>query len=179
MSAVTSGALAVGQEIKGVGVTAGTTITALGTGTGGTGTYTVSASQAVSSTTIFATPTDDKPLGLLLRHLYVPAELEETAFNLFVRNTNIDETFVNSRKPKVHVVDYWNDTNNWFSTADKMETPLIELGFYNGTEEPELFIQDLPTQGSLFNNDQIVYKIRHIYGGAVIDYRGFYGAVVA
>jgi len=123
--------------------------------------------------------TSTKKLGLLLKHLYVPAELEETAFNLFVRNTNIDETFVNSRKPTVHVVDYWTDANNWYATADKMETPLIELGFYNGTEEPELFVQDLPTQGSLFSNDQIVYKIRHIYGGAVIDYRGFYGAVVA
>jgi hypothetical protein len=120
-----------------------------------------------------------KKLGLVLKHLYVPAELEETAFDLFVRNTNLDESFVQSRKPKVHVVDYWTDTNNWFATADKMETPLIELGFYNGNEDPELFVQDLPTQGSLFNQDQIVYKIRHIYGGAVIDYRGFYGAIVA
>jgi hypothetical protein len=120
-----------------------------------------------------------KKLGLLLKHVYAPAELEETAFDLFVRNTNLDETFVQSRKPKVHIVDYWSDANNWFATADKMEVPLIELGFYNGNEEPELFIQDLPTQGSLFSNDQITYKIRHIYGGAVIDFRGFYGAIVA
>ena len=26
----------------------------------------------------------------------------------------------------------------------------------------------------MFTNDQLTYKIRHIYGGAVIDYRGFY-----
>lgn len=55
VSAVTNGTLAVGQTISGTGVTAGTTIIALGTGTGGTGTYTVSASQTVSSTTISAT----------------------------------------------------------------------------------------------------------------------------
>ena len=120
----------------------------------------------------------NKPLGLILRHLYVPAELEESAFDLFVRGTNNDETFVQSRKPMVHVVDYWIDANNWYGTASKTETPLIELGFYNGNEEPELFVQDLPSQGSLFTNDQIVYKIRHIYGGNVLDYRGFYGAVV-
>lgn len=54
VSAVTSGTLKVGSVIYGTGVTAGTTITALGTGTGGTGTYTVSASQTVSSTTISA-----------------------------------------------------------------------------------------------------------------------------
>lgn len=54
VSAVASGALAVGQVISGAGVTAGTKITALGTGTGGTGTYTVDTSQTASSTTISA-----------------------------------------------------------------------------------------------------------------------------
>jgi hypothetical protein len=54
VTAVSSGVLSVGQTISGSGVTAGTTITALGTGTGGTGTYTVSASQTASSTTITA-----------------------------------------------------------------------------------------------------------------------------
>ncbi len=118
-------------------------------------------------------------IGLVARHLYVPTNLEETAFDLFVRTTNNDETFVQSRKPKVHVVPYWTDANNWWVTAEKAAVPLIELGFYGGREEPELFVQDNPTQGSLFSNDQIKYKIRHIYSGAVLDYRGFYGAIVA
>lgn len=55
VSAVTSGAVVVGQTIAGSGVTAATTITALGTGTGGVGTYTVSATQTVASTGITAT----------------------------------------------------------------------------------------------------------------------------
>lgn len=55
VSAVGSGALAIGTVISGSGVTAGTYITAFGTGTGGTGTYTVSASQTVSSETITGT----------------------------------------------------------------------------------------------------------------------------
>lgn len=49
VSAVTSGTIAVGQTLSGTGITAGTTITALGTGTGGTGTYTISQTQTVSS----------------------------------------------------------------------------------------------------------------------------------
>lgn len=53
--APSEGALYIGMPITGAGVTAGTTITALGTGTGLTGTYTVSASQTVSSTTITGT----------------------------------------------------------------------------------------------------------------------------
>ena len=55
VSAVTSGSLFVGQVLSGGGVTAATTITALGTGTGGAGTYTVSATQTVASTAVTAT----------------------------------------------------------------------------------------------------------------------------
>jgi hypothetical protein len=120
----------------------------------------------------------NKRLGIALRHLIIPSDLEEAAYNLFVRNTNQDETFVQSRKPTTHVVAHWTDANNWYATADNRDVPLIELGFYGG-EEPQLFVQDLPTQGSLFTNDQVKYKIRHIYGGAVRDYRGFDGSIVA
>jgi hypothetical protein len=56
VTAVTSGTLAVGAVLSGTGVTAGTTITALGTGTGGTGTYTVSISQTKGSGTINRQP---------------------------------------------------------------------------------------------------------------------------
>lgn len=120
-----------------------------------------------------------KRLGLVMRHLLVPADLEETARNLFTRGTNNDPTFVQTLNPTIHVSPYWTDTNNWFVTADRSQIPLIELGFFNGNEEPELFVQDSPTQGSLFSNDQIKYKIRHVYGGNVMDYRGFDGSIVA
>jgi hypothetical protein len=55
VSSVGSGTLAVGQEITGTNVTAGTYITALGTGSGGDGTYTVNNSQTVASETLTAT----------------------------------------------------------------------------------------------------------------------------
>lgn len=49
-----TGELAVGATVFGVGVAAGTVITALGTGIGGLGTYTVSPSQNLSSRTLSA-----------------------------------------------------------------------------------------------------------------------------
>ena len=52
VTSVTSGQLGIGQTVTGVGVTAGTVITAFGTGTGGTGTYTVNNSQLISSETL-------------------------------------------------------------------------------------------------------------------------------
>lgn len=54
VTAVSSGVLGIGQTLTGTGVTAGTTITALGTGTGGTGTYIVSSNTVVASTTVTA-----------------------------------------------------------------------------------------------------------------------------
>jgi hypothetical protein len=55
VSAVSSGALHVGDVLSGTGITAGTYITAFVSGTGGTGTYTVSDSQTAGSTTVTAT----------------------------------------------------------------------------------------------------------------------------
>jgi hypothetical protein len=120
----------------------------------------------------------DKRLGLTLSHLVIPPDLAKTAHDLFVRDTNNDPNFAQVNAPTVHVANYWTDPTDWFATADNAQVPLIELGFY-GSEDPEIFVQDQPNQGSLFSNDQIKYKIRHIYGGAVRDVRGFYGAIVS
>lgn len=57
VTALASGTIQLGTVLTGTGVTAGTTVTALGTGTGGVGTYTVSVSGAVSSTTMTANGT--------------------------------------------------------------------------------------------------------------------------
>ena len=63
VTAVTTGTLYVGAVITGTGITAGTTITALGTGTGGIGNYTVSPSQSVSSTNITSVTSVTIPPG--------------------------------------------------------------------------------------------------------------------
>lgn len=121
----------------------------------------------------------NEALGIGPRNLWAPADLEETAANLFQRGTNLDKTFVQSLMPNIVPVWYWTDANDWAATADVADIPLIELGFLDGEEEPTLLVQDNPSVGSMFSNDQLTYKIRHIYGGAVLDYRGFYKALVA
>jgi hypothetical protein len=55
VTSVSVGSLAIGQTISGVGIAAGTTITAFGTGTGNVGTYTVNLPQITASTTITTT----------------------------------------------------------------------------------------------------------------------------
>lgn len=118
-------------------------------------------------------------LGIGPRNLWVPPDLEETAADLFRRNTNLDATFVQSLKPNIIPVWYWTDANDWCLSSDPSDVPTVELGFLDGSEEPELFVQDSPTVGSMFSNDKLTWKIRHIYGATVLDYRGLSKSVVA
>ncbi len=118
-------------------------------------------------------------IGIGPRFLWVSDDLEETAVNLFRRNTEQDKTFIQSLSLDVVPVWYWTDANDWCLTADPMDIPCIEVGFLTGNETPELFIQDDQTSGSMFSHDKLTYKIRHIYGGTVIDHRGAYKSVVA
>ena len=55
VTAMSSGTIAIGQSLYGVGVASETVITALGTGTGGVGTYTINVSQTVSSASLNST----------------------------------------------------------------------------------------------------------------------------
>jgi hypothetical protein len=52
VTAVSSGTITANQSLTGIGITAETVITALGTGTGGTGTYTINLSQTVAAETM-------------------------------------------------------------------------------------------------------------------------------
>jgi hypothetical protein len=117
-------------------------------------------------------------LGIAPKYLVIPFDLQETAVNLFNRSTNLDKTFIQELVMSVIPVWYWTDTNDWCTVADPNDIPTIEIGFLDGKEEPELFVQDNPTVGSLFTNDKLTWKIRHIYGGNVLDFRGLTKAVV-
>lgn len=109
-----------------------------------------------------------KRLATAPKYILVPFELQEAAYNAFVRSANLDPTFVQSMMPEIIPVGYWTDATDWVTVADVNRLPVIELGFLDGKEEPELFVQDMPNVGSLFTNDKVTYKIRHIYGGSVL-----------
>jgi hypothetical protein len=120
-----------------------------------------------------------EPLWIGIKSLLVPAALERTAVDMFRRTTENDKTFIQSLAPDIIPVPWFTDGTDWAAVADPMEIPGLEIGFLDGAEEPELFVADNPKSGALFSNDQLQYKIRHVYGGAVCDYRAFYKSVVA
>jgi hypothetical protein len=63
VTAITNGTIAAGQSLFGVGVTAETVITALGSGSGGIGTYTINLSQTVTSRQMNSTAVAAKVTG--------------------------------------------------------------------------------------------------------------------
>lgn len=113
--------------------------------------------------------------------ILVPFELQETAHDIFVRDLNNDKSFIQDINPLVIPVSYWTDGNDWVTVSDPTILPVVEIGFLDGREAPELFTQDMPNVGSLFTNDQITYKIKHTYGGSVLvdGFKGTTKAVVA
>jgi len=121
----------------------------------------------------------DEPMGLAPHLLLIPADLEEAAFEAFRRDTNLDPDFAQSSMPMIRPVPYWTDVTDWALICDPTEHPTIEVGFMDGKQEPEMFIQDAPTAGSMFTNDMVTYKIRHVYGGSASSWKGMRKHVVA
>lgn len=94
-------------------------------------------------------------------------------------DTSIDAQRYKGKGLQVITYDYLTDSTDWWAVANPAEVPTVVIGFLNGQQEPELFTQDDPSVGSMFNADKITYKVRIIYGMAIQDHRSFYRQVVA
>jgi len=67
-------------------------------------------------------------------------------------------------------------TDYWL-VADPAVVPTIEVGFLDGRQEPEMFVQDDPRMGSVMTADKITFKVRFIWGVVKLQYRGFAGYI--
>jgi hypothetical protein len=118
-------------------------------------------------------------VGLMPRFLVVPPELWVTAYKFTNSQAAVVGTAESATTPNAFQglqaieVPTFTDANDWYLIADPATVPTIEVGFYQGRQDPELLIQDQPAVGSVFTNDEFTWKIRHIWGLTVLDYRGF------
>ena len=71
------------------------------------------------------------------------------------------------------------DANDWGMFLPANVIDMVEMGYLNGRQEPEMFVADTPQSEQVFVADKVRYKIRHEYAGAAIDFRGGYKAEVA
>ena len=65
------------------------------------------------------------------------------------------------------------DANNWYVVAKPSSIATIEISFLKGVQAPQVFMKED------FDREVIWYKGRLVFSGAVMDYRGFYGGLVA
>ena len=126
-----------------------------------------------------------KPIGLKPRYLLVPPDLEFTAMTI-LKSAGLPGGSNNDINPMMGyaepiVAPQLNtlsggpaSTTVWMAIADPRVIDTVEVGFVGGQANPVLLIQDMPLYGLNFTQDTISYKVRHEYGGAVVDYRGFY-----
>jgi hypothetical protein len=127
----------------------------------------------------------NKKLGIGPHVLVVPHELEGVARQENERQYT-DANFTPNRvrfmfgqqSERIIVSPLLSDANDWYVFANVQEAPTVEVGFLQGKQEPEFFLADNPTVGSVFTSDKIKYKVRHEHEAVVIDYRGAYKEVV-
>lgn len=132
----------------------------------------------------FADISNSKRLLVTPKYVLVPIDLMNTAFDLtkslvtFPGGSTADYEFIRKMAIEPIVVRHWTDATDWSLVADPMAYPAAEIGFVGGNEEPELWVQDDATFGSMFNADKITHKVRHPYGGTVLRHETIYGEVV-
>jgi hypothetical protein len=76
------------------------------------------------------------------------------------------------------VLETMSDLNDYFILADPTLVNTIEIGFIDNQQEPALFVQNREDTGSVFSADKLSWKVRHEYGGDVMDWRGMQGGIV-
>jgi len=142
------------------------------------GSSALSESSLSAAVTAMREQTSEKgnPLNIEPGYLLVPPELEFTAKKLvnstLVPGSSYNDINVLQGMMEVLVEPLLTDANNWYVIAKASSIQTIEMGFLGGRETPEILVKED------FERDVIWYKGRIVFGGAVMDYRGFYGAIV-
>ena len=67
----------------------------------------------------------------------------------------------------------WLTSDAFYLLADPMACEGLRMGFLNGQETPEI-LREASNGGWSFAHDAEQFKIRSIFGGAWVDWRGVY-----
>jgi hypothetical protein len=147
---------------------------------------------------------DGEPIGIMPRHLVVPPALEFTARSILtsahkmyldvaasaavpVPTTNVIPQMGLQLHvdPFLPVIDTTHGSTAWYLFADPSQGAALEFAYLRGYESPEVVIRAgnkvgvvggglaSPFSGD-FETDNVLYRVRHIFGGAPLDPRFAY-----
>lgn len=118
--------------------------------------------------------------------LVYPVDIVETGESIvndefYYSSDDLTTKTRNPLKGKINgaMVSIFTDANDWGLLMPPSVVDMVEMGFLNGRQEPEMFVADSPQAEQVFVADKIRHKIRHEYAGAVVDFRSGYKAEVA
>jgi hypothetical protein len=95
-------------------------------------------------------------------------------------NSQVAEVVVN---PWLPIISTTNGNTTWYLFAEPSAgRPAMEIGFLRGHESPELFLKSpnatriggglVGAEDGSFETDGIDYKVRHVFGGTLLDPKG-------
>jgi hypothetical protein len=102
-----------------------------------------------------------------------------TSNDLTTKDPNPCQELFGENNERIITSPFITNATQWGVIRDCEDVPIVEMSYLNGHEEPDLFTSSGPVSGGMFtfNNDKLGYKIRHEYGGALVDYKGGYCSV--
>ena len=114
------------------------------------------------------------PGAIVPKIIIVSPTLQQTAWKLAEsevsvtggtagQNNSTEPNFFRQFGYNVLCVEHFTDTNSWALVADPRSAPTLEVGFYQGRQEPDIFTRDE------FTKDALTYKIRFIYGFVYLE----------
>lgn len=123
-----------------------------------------------------------EPLGLTLDWLMVPPALAATARQINQTNTAGSNAFFQRfgvNNERIYVNEKLTDVTDYYYGTNQNNAPFLEMGFLDGIENPQIFLANQPTVGTQFTADELQYKVKMVFAGAIIDWRGVGKHVVA
>lgn len=133
-------------------------------------------------------PTTGEKYGIEAKYLLVPPDLEDTAMRIVngqnfypVSTSGGTNEIGKAKRLTVLKEPFLTSTTGWYVMADPNDLPVIEVGFLNGKETPDLLIKRADTINLAggedewgYEFDDISYKARYDYAVARAMYQGIY-----
>ena len=117
------------------------------------------------------------PLNFRLDWLMVPPALYPSARQINRNPTGTNNWYqrFGENDENIFVNPFLTDVDDWYAGAFPDQAPILEMGFLDGFDMPQIFLANLPTQGTMFTNDQLQYKVKFVFAGNILDFRPVYG----
>jgi hypothetical protein len=147
------------------------------------GTVALSTDSLTAAEVLMAAQTEkdsNNPLGLTLDWIMVPWALKAAAYSINQSQYITGQIGVanpwyhhfGEKNERIVVNAELTDATDWYYGTDKANAPCLEVGFLDGSPEPQIVVANDPRIGKMFSTDQIQFKVKWAFGGVITDFRG-------